>query len=129
VLSERAGYIDRELQENEHDELLNLDLLASILDQTFSPNNKSDAEDYAYLLQDFVHFDIKTVAELESLFQRHMDSVLAEEREMVENYDGWQPEDEQPDNRRPGVYFTHAGLARSALQNEVGLDTYKAWAH
>lgn len=128
VLTERASYrADIDVTE---DEVLNVDVLEKILDDLFPEKNKDPNENYAELLDDLTHYQVATVTELRNLINKHYTSIMENEtaraQEAIQEYrDGNLGED--PERTERGVYFTHVGLARTALKVEHGEKDFMAW--
>lgn len=103
-----------------------MDLLGKILDEQFPPENKwSETESYAELLRELLHFSINTPKKLRDLLVNHTEFVKEDESNQVrrcrqEIGSGRQPTGNSADRTNQGVYYTHTGLARIALRNEVG---------
>lgn len=120
VLDERESYADVMLSEaafrEDRDDSLNVDNLAVILAEVYPAKNKGDFEDYSDLLDDINKLGISGSKELRKILARHYKSSMRKER----NYVCAPPDDHE--FRKPGVYFTHVGLARNALAQEFGDD-------
>ncbi len=128
VLEERQNYLDVGIQEAKDSEPLNVDLLASLINDVFPPMNRTDNENYAELLTNISNLNIRTVSELEPILKRHLDAAMEDDRERVqyhadsEEFDGTTKE-----RNDKGVFKTHVGLTRWALRAEVG-DEAMDWA-
>ena len=127
VLSGRETYVD-ELSTFEGAQPLNTDVLEKILTEELPPENKGVDENFSELLDDLIAFNVDGTKSLKVLLERHYDAILAADRAQVQNrkkyeYDYTDVETERLDK---GVFFTHAGLTRSALREEFGddFDTY-----
>lgn len=127
VLEERRAYVDRKAPAP--DEKLNVDLLRGVLDRILPAENKAPHENYAELLQDLLHFGIQTEQAVMEMWEEHKQQVWAQEREHVERTS--QRGDihgSTQERAKQQVYFTHVGLARTALQEQVGDGAFKEWA-
>jgi GTP pyrophosphokinase len=118
VLSERQSYseaIDAAPAEGP----LNVDLMASILAELLPPENRSGFEDYSELLADFEKFEVRTADDLRALINRNLKSALAAEKKRVkEEKASGKPL--SPEILNKGVFFSHAGLARMAMEAQFG---------
>jgi putative GTP pyrophosphokinase len=117
VLNERAAYVEH-IANQSKSEQLNVDLLAKTLTELWPPQNKAIDEQYQELLTDLKHFSIETNAQLKELILRHRDDVLQEEAALLSRIKtstgSWMPRE----RAEKGVYFTHAGLTRRALERQ-----------
>ncbi len=128
VLEARESYIS-EIDINEDTESLNVDLLASVLDRLLPPANKEVEEHYADLLPDLLHFGISTPKELQILISKHLQEVLKHDAERVQGIlEGEEEGTNKNESRlKRGVFFTHVGLTRQALVEEIGSDKYSEY--
>ncbi|MBU9176926.1 GTP pyrophosphokinase [Burkholderia gladioli] len=123
VLNERTTYVERSASTTQPNEPLNVDLAASILAEMLPPENRSDFEDYDGLVADLLYLNIRSADELKSLLDKHLSAVMQKERNHVisrmqdNNLPGT-----TPDRLARNVYFTHTGLARTAIAEEFGDD-------
>lgn len=123
VLSERREYKETGIPAGNDSEVLNVDLLASVLASILPSQNKSDDEDYGELLGNLTALEIKTVADLERILTTHFDEIMKNDRMHQELREG----DDNPigttkERNDAGVFFTHVGLTREALGLEFGED-------
>lgn len=122
VLSERKRYQESGIARITGSEPLNVDLLASILDETFPSSNRTGDEDYESLLSDLSELSVKTASDLKSLLSKHRDATIYEDQKEVKqrlekrNYKGTTKE-----RIERGVFYTHTGLVRTALRLKYGL--------
>lgn len=123
VLDARESYVSG-TDINRASELLNVDLLKSVLDSLLPSANKDTEEPYAELLPQLLHFGITTPKELKSLVSKHLDEALKEDVQLAK--ERLQEPDERDDmtRLRRGVFFTHTGLLRTMLKAEVGDEKY-----
>jgi GTP pyrophosphokinase len=126
VLVEREEYAEQ-ISQRKDDIPLNTESLKGLLDATLPKENRDDpeGEDYADLLDDLLHFNVSTTNELERIIKRHLKTVVKMDEQHVkasidELESGQQPMGTSEERTRRGVYFTHVGLARTALQLEFG---------
>ncbi len=123
VLEMRRDYSEVGIPAASESEPLNVDLLASLLNDVFPLANRADDEPYAKLLTNMNELSIGTVAELKALLQEHYGAVMEADQEQVlrctedQIYTGTSEE-----RTKKGVYYTHVGLARKALRTEFGDD-------
>jgi len=123
VLEERRDYRDVGIPAAIESEPLNVDLLASLLNDVFPEANREDDEDYAELLMNMKELSIGTMADLKSLLQEHIGDVMESERALVLWFANLPHVEGRPNERRKrGVAYTHVGLARTALRHEFGDD-------
>lgn len=126
VLHEREDYIEQ-IKDDDKEENLNTDSLRRLLDKTLPEQNKSKREDYAELLEDLRHFNINLVSELENIILENWNTVERSEansvslnQEKLEKCELVRGTSEE--RTMKGVFFTHVGLVRRALTNELGDD-------
>lgn len=122
VLSERQSYAEA-IDAAPPSGPLNVDLIAAILAELLPPQNHSADEDYSDLLQDLKSFDVKTAKDLRSLIKRNLRVALADDakrvKEEIESEDDGATISDIERVRR-GVFFTHVGLTRMAMNAEFG---------
>lgn len=121
VLSDREGYV--ETSQLDRDSVLDVELLKLIAKNELPPNNKSDDENYDDLLSELIKSGILTVGDCLDLLKRGLPSALAEDKETVrgilQNEDDFD-DDSELRRAKLGVFFTHVGLIRTAISNEMG---------
>jgi GTP pyrophosphokinase len=121
VLSERASYIAEAAGASKGTQTLNVDLLATVLDNLLPRANKEESEAYAELLDDLRTFGVRTADDLQNLISRQKAAIKQSETKEVERRrrqkDYFAGSKERIDR---GVFFTHVGLARQALDAEFG---------
>jgi putative GTP pyrophosphokinase len=121
VLSERESYLSAAgMQDGEA--VLNVDLLAKILDEMLPAENKENSEPYADLLIDLQRFGVNTTDKLRTLINKHRDAVLAEDARMVERR--LAREDYRSTSKErleQGVFFSHVGFIRIIAESEFGM--------
>jgi len=121
ILEERKAYVDEAVATNSPDELLNVDIIESILDELLPAENKDTDEDYDEILKNLTHFGITSAKQLRDLVTRHSKEALEnDEREVASrkhsrNYLGTSKE-----RNDLGVFYTHVGLAREVLGLQFG---------
>ena len=118
VLDERQSY-SVAIDDSEDAGPLNVDLLASVLAEVFPAENRSGDEDYSDLLEDLAQFKVQTAKGLRDLIKRNLDGILAAEAARVEEQKV-ATDPLNPERLKKGVFYTHAGLARSAMLAEYG---------
>lgn len=123
VLEERETYVRDTTQAV--DGPLDVTTVEAVLDSVFPLKNKDTFEDYADLLDDLRHLGVHSRERLLELLRTHAAATLEAEAHEVETRDFHPPEpDRKGESERErlarGVFFTHVGLARHALQEEFG---------
>jgi putative GTP pyrophosphokinase len=137
VLDQRTVYRE-ELSVPGHSDFsngeLNVDLLEKTLDALLPSDNKEDNELYAALLEDLGWFGVNTPKALVDLINRHHEAILEEDESVVTQLrltpeeSRYRVEDSEGAERlRKGVFFTHTGLARAALNKEFP-DSWQKYA-
>jgi len=121
VLSERETYV---LEDGPVDTILNVDLLAATLDALLPEKNKDEnGEEYDELLDELVATGIDTVSKLTVLIRETWAEVRKEEARRAADDPLDDPEEDWADTldrHARGVFFTHAGLVRNALDVRFG---------
>lgn len=124
VLIERGEYI-QQLKEIPEDEPLNIDSLRMKLEELLPIENLDKPELYHDLLEDLRYFEIITVSELESIIKKNWDSIVQKEIEAVNGAKAAQKSKGKAygttdERTKKGVFYTHVGLTRKALECEAG---------
>jgi len=134
VLEERDEYVKAQAKQATQQDLLNVTIIESVLDEFLPAKNKDRAaEDYSDLLTDLQHFGISTRGALASLTSTHARSIQrADAAEVQKLLDDDDDEDNEPGESRSerlarGVFFTHVGLARQALCEQFGETVVRDW--
>lgn len=124
VLSERDAYLSDATALASADEILNVDILETILNDILPPQNKDAGEQYDKLLVDLNHFKIGSTKQLRDLFGDHYQGMMKSEANEIStrlNEDSDDDTDEDEIARiKAGVFFTHVGLTREALRMKFG---------
>jgi len=119
ALEDRDQYRN-ETTKIEPDTHLNVDLLERILDSFLPIANKSVPEPYAELLEDLTYFGISTIKDLKVLIDSQLPYVL--EKEAVAIAEAGKKDSlyhqDSPERKAKGVFFTHAGLIRIAMNEK-----------
>jgi putative GTP pyrophosphokinase len=107
--------------------VLNSDSLRIILDEMWPKENKDAIENYSELLEDLKHFNFGTAEQLRKLIIDHRDDALQEDQRLVATKqkdlnDGREPFGTTKERMSKGVYLTHLGLTRTAIEKELGTD-------
>jgi len=133
VLVEREEYTEQ-ISQRRDDISLNTESLKRLLDATLPKENRDDeeGEDYADLLDDLLHFKVRTTSEFEKIIKKHFEAAIKTDKRHVkisidELEKGEEPGGTSVERTRRGVYFTHVGLARSILALEVGDDEFSKY--
>jgi putative GTP pyrophosphokinase len=126
VLADRQAYVASAVSSPDSQERLNVDIVQSILDEMLPQANKDDEiEDYADLIPDLQAFEINTADDLRHLINRNLKKVLeldAKTASLRRNDPG-----ENAERLARGVFFTHVGLARTAVSEEFGEEALRDW--
>ncbi|MFL0989593.1 GTP pyrophosphokinase [Vibrio parahaemolyticus] len=121
VLSERENYKDDSLREVDDNSGFDVLVLEAIGDKLLPEKNKKvGSEDYARLLSQLVEYGFSTASQLESLINSHLEVVLAKDRSRVEEEQAKFDPNVDQDRINQGVFFSHVGLIRMCLTEEVG---------
>ena len=127
VLSERKNYREKTIPKTSGSEVLNVELVTSILSNLLPPENRSDDEPYESLLDDLMELSVRTVDELNSVLNDHLETALKSDQDHVE--DSIEDEDfigTDIERLERGVYFNHVGLTREALRKHFGNEKVNA---
>jgi hypothetical protein len=124
VLTEKSDYRSQldSLQKTAPNLPLNSDSLEAILDSLLPPDNKDQDEDYGELLGELQALGLCTQDNIANLLRKHMEAILREDDEQVQSnlQTGVMMPDEEERVHDKGVYFSHVGLVRCALEREFG---------
>lgn len=132
VLDERANYrFDIHIRET--DEELNVDLLERTLDSLLPEQNKRAGENYANLLEELRRLDVLTAQRVRQIWEKHKDTVVTREKETIQRRIDKLSESgtlvgatpERLERLKSGVYFSHVGLTRVALEEEFGREKFQ----
>ncbi|MCA0978379.1 hypothetical protein LCM19_08385 [Qipengyuania flava] len=119
VLEQRDQYLENAEVTEKENVSLNVDNLAKILDELWPAKNKHYYESYDELLDDLYLFNVKTEGEIRRIIKDHWMKVIQNDKDRVisvdENYFGTTKE-----RNDAGVFYTHVGLTREALELEFG---------
>jgi hypothetical protein len=107
LLEDRLTYLADDLQNETPNSTLNVEIVDSILLKIFPSANRSDEEEFDELLVELDHFGIKTAGQLQSLLEKHFDSIMEEDAKYAASGGS-------------DFYFQHIGLAREGLRKEFG---------
>ena len=120
VLSDRDSYKAEVAQTTLPEEPLNVETLQQVLDSSWPSGNKDqNGEDYADLLTDLNALGVATPGAVRQMISKWRDSVLSKDAARVAE------ERKNPNSLTrlervgDGVFFTHVGLTRSALEMEL----------
>jgi putative GTP pyrophosphokinase len=120
ALDDREAYIHEAVESAKPAEVLNVDLLESILSESFPEENKVSFEQYANVLEELFAMGITTAAQLRELIARQMKHVKACEKDSLEEARSKERSGSTKSRFGRSVYFTHAGMLRVALAGELG---------
>lgn len=124
VLVERQAYIDS--PESSGDGRLDVTAIEAVLDGIYPASNKDlHGENYAELLDDLLQLGVSTKAELKRLVQQNYSATMQAEADEVATRVAYDDDDDSPGEPESvrlsrGVFFTHTGLARQALEEQFG---------
>ena len=129
VLNDRDAYVQGLAKDSADINPLDVSVLEAVLDAELPSKNKEPTrEDYGELLRNLFEFSIRTRGELQSLLRETMGAILGQENAYVDMMKDVQHAEPSPDNEimrsraARGVYFTHEGLTRHALEAKFGVD-------
>lgn len=117
VLSERKDYLETGISEKTDTELLNVDLLSSILTENLPALNAKEDEPYEQLLRNLKAKNINTAGDLKKLISDQLEATIEEDEKIVRsklagsNYLGTSEA-----RLKKGVFYNHAGLTRHMLR-------------
>jgi putative GTP pyrophosphokinase len=131
VLVEREQYGEA-ISRTSEDLTLNTESLKHVLDSTLPVKNRNANEDYANLVDDLVHFNVRTTKELEDLIRTHLKAAVKEDRQRVEKElkrleTGQEPIGGDAERIREGVFYTHVGLVRNILRFARSGEAVNEW--
>jgi putative GTP pyrophosphokinase len=123
VLEERRTYAEGAASASSK-QPLNVDLLASVLDDFFPAINKSQTEDYSDLLGDLTALGIDNADQLRTVLKATKNAALKTDAERVKEELAAKtaPDHATLARIQKGVFYTHVGLARTALRHHFGRD-------
>lgn len=130
VLSERQIYIEG-IHLAPLSTHLDVDLLRMVLDKELPATNKDAVEDYSDLLPELEHFNLATIGKVTAMLRKHLKVLLKEDKETAKAHlKAAEDNDEELTKREAerynrGVYFTHVGLTRLAIGEEIGYEKWK----
>jgi putative GTP pyrophosphokinase len=120
VLSDRDSYKAEVAQTTPAEEALNVETLQQVLDSEWpSANKDAEGEDYADLLTDLNALGVTTPGALRKLISKWRNSVLAKDAGRVASERKHPDALTRQERVNAGVFFTHVGLTRSALEMEL----------
>lgn len=129
VLNEREEYVEVTQKSAADNEALNVDNLARILMETFPEENWFYDEPYADLFKELTQLGVTNTNTLREIINKHLAKTLKFEKSKMNDPNvklSMQPDTEAFDRYERGVFYTHAGLARTILRSEFGAEGYKA---
>jgi putative GTP pyrophosphokinase len=120
VLEQRASYVSQ--AKNIPDSaVLDVDLLAKVLDEFWPLGNRDEGDDYSSLLSELFSVNVNTPHQLRILLEKTKSAAMEDEKERVERYEVTGDISGGTRERLGrGVYFSHVGLTRMALKHELG---------
>jgi ppGpp synthetase/RelA/SpoT-type nucleotidyltranferase len=117
VLIDRDNYRASDLKLSAPEQVLNVDLVESILTEMLPIKNKMENEGYNELLLDLNALGIDTVEKLKDLISKHMEASIAADKKRVSDH----LKEKNPSDRvLQGVFFQHVGWIRNSLRHEFG---------
>ncbi len=132
VLGTREVYLQQE-DDLPADEPLNVDAVRMVISRSwpieYQMNN--DDDNYASLLEELLHFDINTVAELRTLVSDGKDAAIARDQELVARCRDGKPNwyeggaDDWDRVVQTGRLYNQIGLTRHAISHRVGKEKFE----
>lgn len=116
--AEKRGYEETNPSDKNERSIMSLEEVKGALREVWPPENRSDDEEFEQLYSELLAFDVTSTSKLLSILHAERDPVLKYDEKMVrELSEDLDEDDEDAERLRSGVYFTHVGLTRIALQN------------
>jgi ppGpp synthetase/RelA/SpoT-type nucleotidyltranferase len=140
LLTERDNYVKGQTERASKQAKLDVTVLEIVLNEIFPEANKQDGnEGYSELITDLNHFNIHTRGELTSLLEKRRQKILESDKQEASyrlkkllnpsmDSNDIQVSETQKHRLEQGVFYTHVGLARTALAKEVGEEAFLEWA-
>lgn len=126
VLDERTAYLS-DIVQTPHGGGLNVDLLAQVLDEALPAANKEPGESYSEVMDDLKAFGIETVDGLRDLLESTREAVLARDAKEVQAAKRRRYIGTSKERNDRGIFFTHVGLVRQALEEKYGKERWDAY--
>jgi hypothetical protein len=126
VLDERTAYLS-DIVQTPHGGGLNVDLLAQVLDEALPAANKELGESYSEVMDDLKAFGIGTVDGLRDLLKSTREAVLARDAKEVQAAKRRRYIGTSKERNDRGIFFTHVGLVRQALEEKYGKERWDAY--
>ena len=82
-MTERENYLASPAAD-QPDEILNVDVLARILDKTLPLENRTESEDYGELLDELKALELNTPSKVEKFISEDLERALKRDQDMVE---------------------------------------------
>jgi putative GTP pyrophosphokinase len=124
VLTERESYAV-EMEGNGDDLVLNTESLRRVLDEVLPADNldRDEPEEYAELVDELRSRKVLTTGQLRVLLRKHLAALLKDDKQHVQTSlreieSGIEPVGCPEHRITAGVYFTHSGLTRRAMEFE-----------
>jgi hypothetical protein len=123
MLEQREHYRDN-LTEVGADNTLNRDSLEFTLDGLLPKANKDQSEYYGELLQELTHFGISSTGKLTAFINKHLEDLKKKDLDIVKEKQRTKVLVSVDEKSRIdcGVFLTHTGLVRQALDDEFGIE-------
>jgi putative GTP pyrophosphokinase len=126
VLDDREKY--RNLLTTEKIKSLDADSLEIILNNILPLKNKSTNENYSELIIELNGVGISTPEQLEDILKENLDALMAHDNEIVQKKKKnmiFLDKEEESRVMNEGVFYSHTGLLRNALDNNYGIEWKK----
>lgn len=131
VLAERDEYAQT-FGKPDSSAALDTDLLRAVLGEWLPPENRTDQETYAALLDELAHFEVTTFGALAALLKKHMQAIVEADRAEAEAFldrsARYSDDEARPwvkarrERAQKGMFLTHTGMARQAIIEEFGVE-------
>jgi putative GTP pyrophosphokinase len=119
LLDERENYKIEISQTSDTNQLLDVDLLQSILDEKLPKITKNGNEKYSSLVKDLKIFDINSKEDLTVLIEDYLDKAVERDKGYAKNYIESKNLNEKT-RAEQGVFFNQIGLVREMLDVKFG---------
>lgn len=121
VRAEKKGYEESIPTRPLADRVMTLEEAVQTIREVWPAENQSDDENMPELYRELLAFGVTSTGSLSTLLHSERDATLTEDKKLVNDLlkDFDQVDDDDATRLRSGVYFTHAGLTRIALQTHL----------
>jgi GTP pyrophosphokinase len=130
VLEQRETY-RKEISTSESLDILNVDLLEKIFDDTLPARNKRENEMYSSMLSKLLYFNIDTEQKLRKLVESHLQEAMEEDAEkakqLLDDVEKGKLSNVWRERLEKGMIYSHVGLVNRMLRLEFGVERWKAY--